>query len=56
MTLYQFYCFGCDSEKEINVPIDLRDEPRKCKCGNYLHRKISFKGVVYSGTHNGGMK
>lgn len=56
MALYQFYCFACDRDKEINVPMNLRDEPRKCECGSVLHRKISFKGMVYSNTHNGGMK
>lgn len=56
MTLYQFYCFSCDRESEANVPMNLRDEPQKCECGNTKHRKINFRGVVYSATHNGGMK
>lgn len=56
MALYQFYCFSCDKEEEINLPISIRDEPQKCECGRTLRRKLKFKGVVYSGTHNGGMK
>lgn len=56
MTLYQFYCAACDRESEANISIEKRDEPLECECGNIRYRKISFKGVVYSGTHNGGMK
>lgn len=56
MALYQFYCLFCDREEELNIPINLRDEPQQCECGKILQRKISFKGMVYSGTHNGGMK
>lgn len=57
MALYQFYCVLCDAESEENVPMDKRDEPLKCDCGNnYKYRKIAFKGLVYSATHNGGMK
>ncbi len=56
MTIYQFYCFVCNKNKEINISMNLRDEPQKCECENILRRKISFKGVVYSNTHNGGMK
>lgn len=56
MTLYQFYCALCDRESEENISMDKRDEPLKCECGNLKFRKISFKGVVFSGTHNGGMK
>lgn len=56
MTLYQFYCFACDREQEINLPIEARDKPQECNCGNALQRKLKFKGVVYAGTHNGGMK
>lgn len=56
MTLYQFYCFACERKSEENIPIDKRDDPLKCICGSYKHRKIAFNGLVYSGTHNGGMK
>jgi len=56
MALYQFYCALCDRESEENIPMDKRDDPLKCECGNTKYRKIAFKGVVYSATHNGGMK
>ena len=56
MTLYQFYCFRCDRELEVNVSMEKRDDPQTCECGNLIFRKISFNGVVYSETHNGGMK
>jgi len=56
MTLYQFYCFACESESEENVPMEKRDDPLECNCGNTKWRKFSFNGVVYSATHNGGMK
>lgn len=56
MALYQFYCALCDKETEENIPMDKRDEPIECDCGKLKHRKIKFKGMVYSATHNGGMK
>lgn len=56
MALYQFYCALCEKETEENIPMDRRDVPLKCECGNTKHRKISFQGMVYAGTHNGGMK
>lgn len=56
MTLYQFYCVLCEKESELNVPIEKRDAPQECPCGGARQRKITFKGMVYSGTHNGGMK
>jgi putative FmdB family regulatory protein len=56
MTLYQFYCALCDSESEENIPMDHRDDPLQCDCGNVKYRKLVFKGTVYSATHNGGMK
>lgn len=56
MPLYQFYCALCHTESEQNVSIDKRDDPLQCECGDLKWRKIVFKGVVYSATHNGGMK
>lgn len=56
MALYQFYCVLCDRESEENISMDKRDEPLECSCGNFKWRKFSFNGMVYSATHNGGMK
>lgn len=52
---YQYECFLCDQDCEKIIPIKDRDD-QTCQCGNKMHRKIVFNGVVYSATHNGGLK
>lgn len=52
---YQYECFLCMRDWEKIVPIDDRDN-QMCICGNVMHRKIVFNGIVYSATHNGGLK
>ena len=52
---YQYECFACLKDCEKIVSIQDRDN-QTCQCGNIMHRKIVFNGIVYSATHNGGMK
>lgn len=56
MPIYTYKCFRCLEESEENVAIAQRDEPQECKCGNVKHRKISFSGLAWSPTANGGHK
>lgn len=40
MPNYSYTCIKCSRYVEINLSMDSRNEPQKCKCGGDLKRSI----------------
>jgi len=56
MALYDYYCLACDRKSEDNVPIEDRDNPQPCECGNNRWRVMTFNGAVWApSAKNGGL-
>jgi putative FmdB family regulatory protein len=57
MPTYRYFCIECtSSDEERNVPMAERDAQLCATCQEPLVRKLTFTGIVYANTANGGMK
>jgi predicted nucleic acid-binding Zn ribbon protein len=55
MPIFSYVCLECQKREDRNVPISERND-QFCVEGHHLKKTFEFKGAVFSGTANGGMK
>lgn len=50
--IFEYACLSCGAQAELRRPMNERDEPPSCECGEAMQRILSAPNVPASGTYS----